>query len=196
MEKKKITEVNAVAAIMDSVFQQVETHWYQIWGPVEKSFLENGVPLEKSEFIRFNYSLAALAINFRSTFDLFPRSQAERLFTYLQQFLHKQLGNDTGYAAVRSTIQKYIEAYNAGILKIHNPIKDVATLLYYKIGLDNTEQTVVDESFFAPDPTMVDYLTQSLTLFLGKWDMLLKRFEVISPHGDSDQDRERRPASN
>lgn len=196
MNKKRITEANAVAAVMDSIFQQVETHWFKIWGPVEESFQENGVPLQKSEFIRFNYSLAALAINFRTTFDLFPRSQAERLFTYLQQFLHKQLGSDKGYAAVRTTVQKYIEAYNAGILKIHNPVKDVATLLYYKIGMENTEQMVVDETFYAPDPNMVDYLTQSLMLFTGKWEMMLQRFEVIGPNGESDQDRERRPNSN
>ena len=194
--KKKITEINAVAAVMDSIFQQVETHWYQIWGPVEESLKENNIPVQKSEFIRFNYSLAALAINFRSTFDLFPRSQAERLFTYLQQFLYKQLDDPKGYSAVRSTIEKFIEAYNTGILKIHNPVKDVAMLLYYKIGMENTEQTVVDETFYAPDPTMVDYLTQSLMLFVGKWEMLLKRYDVVTPHGASDQDRERRPNSN
>ncbi len=196
MNKKRITEINAVAAVMDSVFQQVETHWFKIWGPVEESFRENKVPLEKSEFVRFNYSLAVIAINFRAAFDLFPRSQAERMFTYLQHFLRKQLADEKGYAAVRTTIQKYIEAYNSGILKIHNPVKDVATLLYYKIGLENTEQAVVDESFFAPDPTMVDYLAQSLMLFTGKWEMMMQRFEVVGPSGDADQDRERRPNSN
>ena len=194
--KKKITEINAVAAVMDSIFQQVETHWYQIWGPVEASLVEHRIPMPKTEFIRFNYSLAALAINFRATFDLFPRSQAERLFTYLQQFLFKQLDDSKGYAAVRTTVEKFIEAYNTGILKIKDPVKEVATLLYYKIGLDNTEQTVVDETFYAPDPTMVDYLSNSLKLFVGKWDMLLNRFDVVTPHGASDQDRERRPNSN
>lgn len=195
MEKRKITEINAVAAVMDSVFQQVESHWYQVWGPVEKSLHETGIPLQKSEFIRFNYSLAVLAINFRAAFDLVPRRQAERLFTYLQQFLQKQLDNKDGFLAVKASILKYIEAYNTGILKIHNPVKDVATLLYYKIGMENTEQTVVDESFFAPDPAMVDYLSQSLMLFVGKWDMLLQKYDLIGPHGTSIQDEEKRPDS-
>lgn len=196
MENKRITEINAVAAVMDSVFQQVEDHWPKIWTPVEKNLLDSGIALQKSDFIRFNYSLAVLAINFRGVFDLVPRSQAERLFTHLQQFLQRQLDNEDGYRAVQATIMKYIEAYNSGILRIKNPVKDVAMLLYYKIGLENTEQMVVDEPFFAPDPEFVDYLTNSLMMFVGKWDLLLKKYEMVGPHGASDQDNRRRPASN
>jgi|GEM_PF-2269121 len=196
MDKKPITEINAVAAVMDSVFQQVEDHWGQIWTPVEKNLVDSRVPVQKSDFIRFNYSLAVLAINFRGVFDLLPRSQAERLFTHLQKLLRKQLDNEEGYLAVQGTIMKYIEAYNAGILRIKNPVKEVAMLLYYKIGLENTEQMVVDEAFFAPDPSFVEYLTNSLMMFVGKWDLLLNKYNLVGPHGASDQDNRRRPASN
>lgn len=194
MEKKKITEVNAVAAVMDAIFQQVDERWGQLWLPAEQALRESGVKLEKSEFIKFNFSLAAIAINFRSAFELFPHQQAERLFTVMQQLLQKQLGDGAGYVAVRNAVVKYIDAYNNGILKIHNPVIDVAMLLYYKIGLQNTAQKVVDETYYVPEPQMVDLLTRSLTMFLGKWDMLLERFEVVtesaahedsamSPHG-------------
>lgn len=192
MEKKKITEINAVAAIMDGIFQQVDERWGQIWLPTEESLRSSGIKLEKSEYIKFNFSLAAIAINFRASFDLFHPTQAERLFTLMQQLFQKQLGSGPGFEAVRNALVKYIDAYNNGILKIRNPVLDVAMLLYYKIGLQNTAQKVVDETYYVPEPSMVDLLTRSLTMFLGKWDILLERFELVAapavaPEDDASQ---------
>ena len=180
MEKKKITELNAVAAVMDSIFQQVDERWGLIWLPAEQALRESGVKLEKSEFIKFNFSLAVLATNFRTAFDLFPAAQAERLFTILQQLLKDQFGEGQAFVAIRNALLKYIEAYNNGILKIRNPVLDVSMLLYYKIGLQNTAQKVVDETYYVPEPEMVDLLTRSLTMFLGKWDILLERFIIVN----------------
>ncbi|MBL0017262.1 MAG: hypothetical protein IPP17_12715 [Bacteroidetes bacterium] len=191
MEKKKITELNAVAAVMDSIFQQVDERWGVIWLPAEQALRESGVKLEKSEFIKFNFSLAAIAINFRSAFDLFPPAQAERLFTILQQLLKDQFGEGQAFVAVRNAVIKYIEAYNNGVLKIRNPVLDVSMLLYYKIGLQNTAQKVVDETYYVPEPEMVDLLTRSLTMFLGKWDILLERFEVVNPAREAAFEEER-----
>ena len=188
MEKKNITELNAVAAVMDSVFQQVDERWSVIWMPTEQALRASGVKLEKSEFIKFNFSLAVLAANFRVAFDLFHPQQAERLFTILQQLLQKQLGEGPAFAAVQSAIAKYMEAYNQGILQIHNPMLDVAMLLYYKIGLINTKQNIVDETYFAPEPSMVDLLTRSLTMFLGKWEILLERYVLVSAKMDMPED--------
>jgi hypothetical protein len=180
MEKKKITELNAVAAVMDSIFQQVDERWGQLWLPTEEALRASGVQLEKSDFIKFNFSLAALAINFRASFDLFHPQQAERLFTILQQLFKDQFGDGPAFVAVRSAVVKYIDAYNNGMLKIRNPVLDVAMLLYYKIGLQNTAQKVVDETYYMPEPAMVDLLMNALTLFLGKWDILLERFEIVA----------------
>lgn len=191
MEKKKITELNAVAAVMDSIFQQVDERWGVIWLPAEQALRESGVKLEKSEFIKFNFSLAVLAINFRTAFDLFPPAQAERLFTILQQLLKDQFGEGQAFVAIRNALLKYIEAYNNGILKIRNPVLDVSMLLYYKIGLQNTAQKVVDETYYVPEPEMVDLLTRSLTMFLGKWDILLERFEVVNPAREAAFEEER-----
>ncbi len=191
MEKKKITELNAVAAVMDSIFQQVDERWGVIWLPAEQALRESGVKLEKSEFIKFNFSLAVLATNFRTAFDLFPPAQAERLFTILQQLLKDQFGEGQAFVAIRNALLKYIEAYNNGILKIRNPVLDVSMLLYYKIGLQNTAQKVVDETYYVPEPEMVDLLTRSLTMFLGKWDILLERFEVVNPAREAAFEEER-----
>jgi hypothetical protein len=191
MEKKKITELNAVAAVMDSIFQQVDERWGVIWLPAEQALRESGVKLEKSEFIKFNFSLAVLATNFRTAFDLFPPAQAERLFTLLQQLLKDQFGEGQAFVAIRNALLKYIEAYNNGILKIRNPVLDVSMLLYYKIGLQNTAQKVVDETYYVPEPEMVDLLTRSLTMFLGKWDILLERFEVVNPAREAAFEEER-----
>jgi hypothetical protein len=181
MAKKKISELNAVAAIVDSIFQQVDERWDTVWSPVAQSLQEAGIPIEKSDFVKFNFSLAVIAINFRTAFDIFHSAQAERFFTMLQDLLKEQLGGKEGYQAVINAILKYIEAYNNGILKIRNPVLDVAMLLYYKIGLQNTPQQVVDETYFIPEPQMVEYLSNSLTMFLGKWDMLVQRFDIATP---------------
>jgi hypothetical protein len=122
---------------------------------------------------------------------LFPPAQAERLFTILQQLLKDQFGEGQAFVAVRNAVIKYIEAYNNGVLKIRNPVLDVSMLLYYKIGLQNTAQKVVDETYYVPEPEMVDLLTRSLTMFLGKWDILLERFEVVNPAREAAFEEER-----
>jgi hypothetical protein len=183
MEKKPITEANAAAAVMDLVFSQVEERWSQVSDPLVRIVGEAGLPAIKQDFSRFNFSLAALAINFRVVFDLVPRDQAERIFTHMLQFLERQLGSGPGFTAVRNAVMKYIEAYNNGIIAIRNPVYDVGMLLYYKIGLENTRQRVVDEVYFIPEPRIVDYLTHALSMFLSKWDYLLERYQLQSPEG-------------
>lgn len=178
---RNITERNAVAAIMDSVFQQIDERWDQIWQPVERILDQLPVRKPKSNFVKFNYSLAALAINMRATFDIFPQHQAERMFTTMQALLEKQLGEGKGFHAVTNTIVKFTEAYNNGIIKIDNPVNEVAMLLYYKIGLGNTEQQVVDEKYYVPEPKIVDYLSRSLTIFTGKWEALVQKYQVVPP---------------
>ena len=181
MEKKPISEANAVAAIMDTCFNQVEEKWDILWRPIPNMMLQAGQKVGKKEFARFNFALAVLAVNTRSTFDLMPNEQAERLFALLERMLERNLGGGAGYHAVRNSLVKFTEAYNNGILHIRNPLVDVATLLYYKVGMQNTRQTVVDESFYVPEPTMVDYLVRALTMFVGKWDLLLQRYTLKEP---------------
>ena len=61
--------------------------------------------------------------------------------------------------------------------------------MYYKIGLDNTEQIVVDESYFVPEPNLVGYLSKSLMMFSGKWEHLNERYEVVFASGRAPSDR-------
>ncbi len=193
MEKKKITEINAVAAVMDSIFQQVDERWGKIWLPTEEALRASGVKIEKSDFIKFNFSLAVLAVNFRTCFEVFHPQQAERFFTILQQLLKDQFGDGPAFTAVRSAIVKYMDAYNNGVLKIRNPLVDVAMLLYYKIGLVNTAQKVVDETYYIPEPQMVDLLTNALTMFLGKWEMLVERYEIVTSATEAPFDNRQQP---
>jgi hypothetical protein len=183
MEKKPITEANAAAAIMDMVFSQVDERWFQVGEPLGRMIGEAGLPAVKDPFARFNFSLAALAINFRLLFELVPREQAERVFTHMLQLLEQQLGAGPGFAAVRNVLMKFIEAYNNGIIAIRNPVYDVAMLLYYKIGLENTRQRVVDEVYFIPEPRVVDFLTHALSMFLNKWEYLLARYALHAQEG-------------
>jgi len=188
--KKKITELNAVAAVMDSVFQQVDEKWGVIWEPAGRMADEIGMQLNNLNFIKLNFQIAALSVNMRSLFDLVPRVQSERMFTILQDMLKHNLGNDKAYYAVVNMMKKYIEAYNAGIIKIASPLREVAMLLYYKIGLGNTEQTVVDEHFYVPDPRLLDYLTNAITMFSGKWEHLLNNYELVHATGRAPEEDE------
>ena len=155
---------------------------------VERIVAETELKISPNDYAKFNYSLAVLAVNMRSTFDLVQRPQAERLFTLLQSLLRKNFNDDKAYHAVTNTLTKSIEAYNSGILKIRNPLQDVAMLLYYKIGMQNTEQQVVDESYYVPEPKLVEYLMNSLALFTGKWEMLLEKYELSTPSGRAPMD--------
>jgi hypothetical protein len=183
MEKKAISEINAVAAIMDTCFNQVEEKWEILWKPIPGIMRQAGQNVAKKDFVRFNFALAVLAVNTRSTFDLMPKDQAERLFAMLEKMLERNLGGGAAYHAVRNSMVKFTEAYNNGILNIRNPLVDVATLLYYKIGMQNTRQAVVDEAFYVPEPRMVDYLVRALTMFVGKWDLLLQRYVLKDSQG-------------
>jgi hypothetical protein len=144
---------------------------------------EAGFVPPKLEFAKFNFSLAALAVNFRVAFDLMPRDQAERIFLEMLRMMEQQLGSGSGNKAVQNAILKYVEAYNNGIIAIRNPLQDVAMLFYYKIGLSNTPQAVVDETYYTPDPRVVDYTQRAMTMFVGRWEYLLERFEVMTPGG-------------
>lgn len=181
MEKKPISEVNAVAAIMDTCFNQVEERWEILWKPIPGMMQRVGQKVAKKDFARFNFALAVLAVNTRSTFDLMPNDRAERLFAHLERMLERNLGGGAAYHAVRNSLVKFTEAYNSGILKIRNPLVDVATLLYYKIGMQNTRQAVVDEAYYVPEPQLLDYLVRALTMFIGKWDLLLERYQLKDP---------------
>lgn len=189
LPKKPISEINAAAAVMDGIFDMVDERWDQVWPALEALISETGQPLPKSEFARFNFALAILSVNFRAAFDLLPRGAAERIFTTMLQLLETQLGPGPAFAAVKNAILKYVEAFNTGILAIRSPLQDVSMLYYYKIGLKNIRLQVVDEPYFIPDPKTVDYLGRAMTMFVGRWEMLLERFQIVS----NDHDRNKPP---
>jgi hypothetical protein len=177
-ERKSITEEEATDAILQGLLNMVEEQWDHI-GPGFVSCVESsGQLVPKIPFVRLNFSIAMIAVNFRAAFDLFERTQAERLFGKMLQNLEARLGGGTGFEAVKNTLIKYVEAYNAGILAIRNPLHDVAMLFYYKIGLENLRLQVVDEPYFIPDPQTIAYLSQSMTFFQGRWELLLRQCDI------------------
>lgn len=182
--KKQITEINAAAAVVDGIFGMVDDRWGQVWPALEALIAQSGQTAPKQDFARFNFSLAVLAVNFRSAFDLMPRLQAERIFTHMMILLEKQIGAGPAIAAIRNAIIKYVEAFNAGILAIRSPLQDVSMLYYYKIGLKNIQLKVVDEPYFIPDPQTVEYIGRAMTMFLGRWEMLLERYQIVSSEAD------------
>jgi hypothetical protein len=183
LPKKPISERNAAAAVMDGIFSLVDERWFQVWEPVAHVIADQGKSIPKPEFARFNFSLAILAVNFRATFDLFPQAQAERIFGQMLGLLEQQIGNPQGFTAVKNAVMKYIEAYNNGIIAIRNPLNDVAMLYYFKIGLENTKQTIVDETYYIPEPRIVDLSMRGMMMFMGRWELLLERYELVGEAG-------------
>ena len=177
--KPKITEENAAAMVMNGIFQQCDNSWEGMWQILTKMSLKNKTNLPSKDFVKTNFSLAAIALNFRIAFDVFPHERAERMLEFTFNLLQRNLG-DKNSDTVQKVILKYFEAYNAGLLEMRNPITDVAMLLYYKIGMSNTEQKLVDESYYVPDPKTVEYLANALAMFAGKWNIIQQKFEIVT----------------
>lgn len=177
--KQFISEENAAAFVLDSVFKQADQQWPEHFRTLNKLLMDAGFNVVNPEFAKFNFTMAAIALNGRAAFDIFPRDQAERLFAATMRILEKFLGD--GFPAVKNLIVKYNEAYNNGIMHIRNPALDVGTLLYYKMGFDNTEQKVVDERYYAAAPKVVEYLVNALIFFTGKWEIVNERYKLKVP---------------
>lgn len=183
--KPQLTEHKAVIMVMDAIFKQSDLRWPELSGPLFKLLADSGMRATRPDYVKFHLSIASLAINMRSLFDLFPRARAVRIFDEHLEILKTFFPDPAQYKAVENTLGKYIEAYNEGIYKIHNPVQDVAMYMYYKIGLENTQQEVVDEKFYAPEPDIQEYLCNALMMFTGKWEFMLERFELQGESGSA-----------
>jgi hypothetical protein len=183
----------ACAMVLDSLLKQLDRQWPDILGNLVPLLKEARVyPKVNEQMAKFNFTLALIAVNIRATFDVFPREMGtlltERMFSLLRDSFHKD------FPLVQSSILKFIEAYDMGILRIHNPLLDLGMLLYYKIGLENTEQKVVDEEYYAPDPSVVDYLSHVLMMYAGKWEFLIQRYEIVGFTGHSTDNETGKPS--
>lgn len=180
--KLSLPAEQACAMVLDSVLKQLDKSWDEILAHLVPLLKEAKVyPKVNAEVAKFNFTLAAIGVNIRATFDVFPKEMATQLSERLFHILHNSFQQD--FTVVQAAILKYIEAYDLGILRIHNPLVDVGMLLYYKIGLENTEQKVVDEEYYIPAPHVVDFLGHVLMRFAGKWEALLQRYEIVGETG-------------
>lgn len=180
--KLSLPEEQACAMVLDSLLKQLDKQWTDILSHLVPLLKEAKVyPKVNEQIAKFNFTLAIIGVNIRSTYDVFSQplaSQlAERLFSILKNSFKKE------FPIVQAAILKFIEAYDMGILRIRNPLVDVGMLLYYKIGLENTEQKVVDEEYYIPAPQVVEYLSFVLMQFAGKWETLLQRYEIVGETG-------------
>lgn len=177
--KKKISEENAAATVLDAVFKQLDKTWEGMWDVISKMSMKNRLPVTSKDFVKINVGIAAIAVNFRVAFDMYPQERAERLLDILFKLLERFLGGGKNVEAVQHIILKYFEAYNNGMLDLRNPITDVAMLLYYKVGFQNTEKKLVDESYFIPEPRVVEYFANVLALFADKFTLINQKFDLV-----------------
>ena len=176
--KPSMSESGASLNVMNMVFKQADQNWPQLWPALVQLIKESGQPVPKPEFAKFGFTVAALALNLRAVFDLLPREQAERIFKVTMAIFQQQFKNPKHFNAIVSTVKKYIDAYNDGIIKIDSPTLEVAKLLYYNIGLKNVSHKIVDRTFYAPAPKVSEFLDRSLLYFAGSWEAMVKNYDV------------------
>lgn len=191
--KLSLPEEQACAMVLDSLLKQLDKQWTDILTHLVPLLKEAKVyPKVNEQVAKFNFTLAIIGVNIRATYDVFPpplaAQLAERLFSILKNSFQKE------FHIVQAAILKFIEAYDMGILRIRNPLVDVGMLLYYKIGLENTEQKVVDEEYYIPAPQVVEYLSFVLMQFAGKWETLLQRYEIVGETGHTTDTEKGKPS--
>jgi hypothetical protein len=137
--------------------------------------------LRDKEFAKFNFLLAAIALNMRSGFDVYEKHQAERLMTNMVRILEKLFGQGEKFETVRASIMKYMEAYNQGIYNIRNPVIDIAMAMWNMMDMENMILHITGQAGNRQisQPTL-QFLTNSLVLFSGKWELLNKNFVMQS----------------
>lgn len=173
-----LQESKASALVLNQIFKRIDDKWEMVWDG-----LKNLIPPSKLEEInsnqaRFHFDIAVISLNLRTLFELLPKESAERLIAINFHFFQKQFKTEAQSVLVINTLRKFMDAYNAGLLKIENPVIEMAKYLYFNLGLENTRQAVVDKAFFAPDPDIVQYLTHTLSLFSGFWEVLILKYEL------------------
>ncbi len=176
--KVKLSERTAAVRVLDGVLDQIERQWPGIYQAVDGVLRERHQPTIDPPKAKFQFTLAAIAINLRATFDVFPLEIAKRLMKYTMFVFESHFPDPKMFQLITDSVDRYIKAWNDGLLRIENPAKKVSAHLYYNMGLRNITHTVGDRKYKAPDLVVIDYLSQVLVLFGGKWEAIDMKYEL------------------
>lgn len=172
--KKKITEQNAVAMVLNSIIKEINANWAEIWNKLHSLEGVQIPPDLTSEFAKFQFILATSAVNLRVAFDLFGRRKGERLFNYHMGVMKQFLKDEEKFKVVQKKTLAYMDAYNRGIMSVSNPANMVAIELVLNFRIQPGPDQPA--SFF--DPASADYLSKALVIFSGKWEKMEKMFDI------------------
>lgn len=176
--KKKITEQNAVATVLNSIIKEINANWGEVWGKLN-TIAEGRVPPELNpEFAKFQFILAVSAVNLRVAFELFGRRKGERMFNYHMNVMKQFLGDDEKFRAVQKSTLSYMDAYNRGILAVNSPASMVAIELILNYQIRPAKDQPGPSYGMLFDPAAADYLSKALTIFSGKWEKMEQMFEI------------------
>jgi hypothetical protein len=178
--KKKITEENAAGMVLDALLKQTEKSWEEIWLTLQDLLGKTSRPLTDKNYARLNFLLATIALNMRAGFDVYDKARAERLMTYMVKILEKLFGEGEKFETVRTSLMRYIEAYNQGIYNIRNPVIDVSMVMFGMMDQEAMMLKIVGEANARPlTQPVLQFLTNSLMLFAGKWEIINNNFDVV-----------------
>ena len=174
-----MTEQGAALMVLDSVFKQIDAKWPEIQRILDRLLEKAGRPPLKEDFARFNFQLAVIGLNSRQCFDIYPKERSERLLALTFSVLHSQFPDARHSKAVLATVKKYIDTYNHAQTAIASPLEMVTKLYYYTIGLKNVELFVADKVAYGPEPIIIEYLSNALLFFSGKWEAIDGKYELM-----------------
>ena len=174
--KKKITEQNAVATVLNSLIKEINANWGEVWSKLN-TICAGRIPEGLNpEFAKFQFILAASAVNLRVAFELFGRRKGERMFNYHMNVMKQFLGDDDRFRAVQKSTLAYMDAYNRGIMNINSPASTVAIELVLNFQIRPGADSPSFGMMF--DPAAADYLSKALVIFSGKWEKMEQMFDI------------------
>lgn len=176
--KVPLPEKTASVRVLDSVLDQVDRAWPEIYQQVDRVLAERKQPSVNPQMAKFQFTLAVLAINVRATFDVYPEETAKRLMGYTMLVFESHFPDPKMFKMITASVDQYIKAWNDGLLRIENPAKKVSAHLYYNMGLRNITHRVGDKKYKAPDLLVIEYISQALILFGGKWEAIDMKYEL------------------
>ena len=172
--KSPISENGAAITVLDQIFKQMDYEWPGIWDSLNEMVQETSGQQLNSEFVKFSLILGATALNLRTAFDLFPKSQAERIFIHTMKLYEQQFKNPKQFYVITAVIRKLMEVYNVAVTSMSNPFEQVAFQVYHNLGIK-----IPGAKAGTADVGIVAYLSHLLIEFSGKWDRLRENFEVM-----------------
>ncbi|MDI6816316.1 MAG: hypothetical protein QME41_03860 [Actinomycetota bacterium] len=171
--KKKISEHEAAAVFVLSIFQAVEKAWPDILNDFE-SYFKNEVAIPNDDFATFNLSLAITSLELSALWNLFPRDQAERLANESMKCIEQMCTSEEYKDYAHEVMQVYTNSISDALDGPESPLEYVSIgLLYLWLGeqIKNFEVEIDGQKTGHLSPVLITVMSGLIAehIGLGRW---------------------------